>query len=88
MSLKGWLDSRKSHFLKTSQPRGGGGGSGEVGMVSYILPVFSFESFPRATRLRPSRTPSTGQDSNYLTNGFKVFKNVIHLMKMYDIMFR
>ena len=38
---------KNSHFLKNSQPRGGEGGSGEVGMVSQLLPVLNYDSFPK-----------------------------------------
>ena len=35
-----------SQLVKNSQPRWGGGGSGEVGMVSQLLPGFEFGSLP------------------------------------------
>ena len=37
-----------SHFLKNSQPREGEV-SGEVGMVSQLVPVFNYESFIKMT---------------------------------------
>ena len=54
-SYRGGLDLQKkkknSHFLKNSQPRGGEGGSGEVGMVSKLLPVWSYDGFPKTNKL-------------------------------------
>ena len=51
MSHIGGLDFRKkkknSHFLEKTQP--GGGGSGEAGMVSQLLPVLNYDSFPYQT---------------------------------------
>ena len=42
-----------SHFLKIPNQEGGReGGSGEVGMVSQLLPVFSYESFPNKRFLK------------------------------------
>ena len=35
-----------SQLVKNSQLRWGGGGSGEVGMVSQLLPGFEFRSLP------------------------------------------
>ena len=42
-------NKKNSHFLKNSQPTGVGaeGGSGEIRMVSQLLLVLNYDSFPK-----------------------------------------
>ena len=49
MSYRGSWTFKKEEkvpLLKNFTTEGGGGGSGEVGMVSLLLPVFSYKSIP------------------------------------------